>query len=479
MKKFLIADVIPMAFAVAGVVSLVYLWRGADAAVNVTERLPGGDNKPANAGGADEPVKIAGTLVKSDGVPADLPGAWPRFRGPNYDAISPERVSLSRTWPDEGPAVLWSVDVGEGYGGAAVFDGRVYLLDYDQPSQADVVRCLSLNDGKEIWRYSYPVKVKRFHGMSRTVPAVAGEHVVTMGPKGHVTCLNARTGEFRWMVNLVKEYGTTIPQWYTAQCPLIDDGKAIIAPAGLLPDGTGGVLMMAVDCATGETVWQTPNPDRWVMTHSSIVPMEFAGRRFYVYCGGSTDAGGVVGVSAEDGAVLWKTDEWKVRTNVPMPVVIGKDRIFLTAGYGQYDNGCMMLRLSESEGKIVTQPEFRYGTDVFGSMQQTPIYYDGHIYGVAMDKQLVCLDLQGQVVWTSTSANTFGYGPYAIAGGLLYALNDSGVLTLVEAGASGYVPLDQAKVLDGIESWGPMAIASGRLIVRDLTRMVCLDIAQQ
>jgi len=274
------------------------------------------------------------------------------------------------------------------------------------------------------------------------------------------------------MLNLVREYGTTIPQWYAAQCPLIDNGRAILAPAGT------DVLMMAVECATGEIVWQTPNPDGWVMTHSSIVPMEFGGERFYIYCGGSTDAGGVVGVSAKDGRVLWKTDEWKVRTNVPMPVVIGDDRIFLSAGYGQYDNGCMMLRLTESDGWIGVASEFKHPTDVFGSMQHTPIFYGGYIFGVGMDKQLVCLDLEGKVVWASTSANTFGSGPYTIAGGLIYVLNDSGLLTLVEATSSGYVQLGQAKVLDGIESWAPIAIASGRLIARDLIRMVCLDVSQ-
>jgi len=468
-----------MAFAVAGVVGLMYLWLSADAAVELKERLPGTDNRPANILGDDAAIKIAGTLVKSDGVPADLPGAWPRLRGPNGDGISPDKVSLGRQWPEGGPRVLWSVDVGEGYAGAAVLGGKVYVLDYDQANQADAVRCLSLADGKEIWRYSYPVKIKRFHGMSRTVPAVTDKHVVTLGPKGHVTCLDANTGEFLWMLNLVKEFGTVIPQWYAAQCPLIDGDKAIIAPAGLLPDGTGGILMIAVDCATGEIVWKTPNPDKWVMTHSSIVPMEFKGKRFYVYCGGSTDAGGVVGVSATDGTILWKTDEWRVRTNVPVPMVVGEDRVFLTAGYGQYDNGCTMLRLTETDGRITARMEFRRATDVFGTMQQTPIFYNGHIYGVGMDKQLICLDLEGEVVWGSTSANRFGYGPYVIADGLLYVLDDSGVLTLVEAVSSGYTPLARAKVMDGLETWGPMAVASGRLIVRDLTRMMCLDIARR
>ena len=472
MKKFSVTDIIPMLFVIVGVVAVMYLWLSADAAVDVQARLPGADNKPERSAAKDEPVKIVGTVTQLDGVPADLPGAWPGFRGPNRDAVSPEKVSLSRTWPSEGPRVLWSVDLGEGYAGAAVLGGKVYVLDYDQANQADAVRCFSLADGREIWRYSYPVKIKRFHGMSRTVPAVTDKYVVTLGPKGHVTCLDANAGQFLWMLNLVQEFGTEIPQWYAAQCPLIDDDKAIIAPAG-------DVLMMAVDCTTGEIMWQTPNPDGWVMTHSSITPMEFAGRRFYVYCGGSTDVGGVVGVSATDGTVLWKTEEWKVRTNAPSPVVVGDDRIFLTAGYGQYDNGCMMLRLTEADGGIAAQAEFRHPTDIFGSMQQTPVYYNGCIYGIAMDKQLTCLDLQGNVVWTSTSVNRFGSGPYTIADGLLYVLDDSGVLTLAEASSAGYVQLARAKVLDGIESWGPIAVAGGRLIVRDLTRMVCLDVARR
>ncbi|KKK69159.1 hypothetical protein LCGC14_2936820, partial [marine sediment metagenome] len=50
------------------------------------------------------------------------------------------------------------------------------------------------------------------------------------------------------------------------------------------------------------------NPDKWKHTESSIVPMEFGGRRFYVYCGN----GGVAGVSAEDGNILWQNTEWKM-----------------------------------------------------------------------------------------------------------------------------------------------------------------------
>jgi len=470
-ESTIIAKTIPVGFAVLGIV-LLYAWLGTDAAMELEERLPPAPadaNAPAQEGDA---VKIQGSLVPLDGVAADLPGVWPRFRGPNFDAISAEDISPATAWPAGGPKVLWSAEVGEGFAGAAIYGGRVYMLDYDREQQADVVRCLSLQDGKDIWRYSYPIKVKRWHGMSRTVPAVTDKYVVTIGPKCHVTCLDSMTGNFRWMFNLVAEFGTKVPQWYTAQCPLIEDGKAIIAPAGK------DVLMMAVDCESGEIVWKTPNPDGWVMTHSSIVPMEFNGKRFYVYCGGDHIRGGVIGVSVEDGSVLWKYDQWKVRFNVPTPVVVGQDRIFLTAGYGQNENGCMMLRLSETGGKITAESEFLHPTEVFGSIQQSPILYEGHIYGVRPDEQLVCMDLDGNVVWTSTSANKFGSGPFMIVNGLIYLMDDSGVLTMAQTGPAGYNQMAQAKVLAGHESWGPMAIASGRLIVRDTERMICLDISE-
>jgi outer membrane protein assembly factor BamB len=363
---------------------------------------------------------------------------------------------------------LWSIETGEGFAGAAIHGGCVYFMDYDRDTTEESIRCVSLDTGEDIWRYAYVNKIKRNHGMTRTVPTVTDDFIVAMGSLCRVTCLNTRTGELLWTLDLVKDYGASVPLWYTSQCPLVDDDKAIIAPGG-------SCLVMAVDCQTGTVLWKTPNPDQWDMTHNSLLPMTFAGQHFYVYCGGSTAAGGVVGVSAEDGSVLWRTDEWRLRTNVPMPVPVGADRLFLTAGYGQTQFGCAILKLTEQDGRIDVTTEFMAGTDVFGSMQQTPVLYNGHIYGVGMDNQLACLDLKGQVLWRSSSVHTFGYGAYMIADNKLYVIDDDGLLTLVKLSPDGYQPLAQAQVFEqGVECWGPMAVASGRLIVRDLTRMACL-----
>jgi len=59
------------------------------------------------------------------------------------------------------------------------------------------------------------------------------------------------------------------------------------------------------------------------MTHSSVMPMEFAGERMYVYCASM----GVVGVSAKDGRLLWETTDWKISiATVPSPTILDDGR---------------------------------------------------------------------------------------------------------------------------------------------------------
>lgn len=455
---------IPVFVALAAMLAVTHIFSSVRPP-EVEPRLPGADNAPPKSETAG-PIKVGGILEKGTAEPSDILGRWPCFRGPGRDniAVDPD-VTLFETWPDAGPETAWSIKAGEGHAGAAVLNGMAYLIDYDRDRQRDVIRCLSLENGEDIWRYSYPVSIKRNHGMSRTVPAVTDDWVVAIGPKCHVTCLDALTGEFKWMLNLPAEYGTTVPPWYAGQCPLIEDGKVIIAPAG------DQQMMIAVDCESGETLWQCANTQGWTMTHSSIMAAEFFGERMYVYCA----SGGIIGVGANDGRLLWESDAWKIRiANIPSPVVLDGQRLFLSGGYNR---GSMMMKLNDSDGGII-RPEvlFELGAETFGSDQQTPVYYKGNIYGVRPGGRLVCMDPRGNILWDSGGQNKFGLGPYIIVNDIIYVMNDTGLLSMVRAQTSGFELLGQAKVLDGHDSWGPMAYFAGKLILRDLTTIKCIEI---
>ena len=464
---------IPVLLAVAGAAALA-LWLTWDPALRLKERA----ETPSRAAALQSEAKFPGEFAAGDGKPApDLGGSWPCFRGENHDAIAADDTSLARQWGPGGPKVLWSAPMGIGYAAPAVLNGRVYVLDYDEAKQSDTLRCLSLADGKEIWRRGYQIPIDPDHGVSRTVPAVTEKHVVTFGPKCHVMCVDAVTGDFRWGIDLVKQYRSVWPKWYASQNPLIDGDRVILAPAGK------EVLILAVDCQSGKVLWKTPNKRGWKMTHSSVIPMEFKGKRMYVYCA----SGGVAAVAAEDygdvkaGDVLWERTDWQVPfANIPSPVIIGNGHVLLSGGYG---GGAMMIRLKEDGGKFTSETVWRLTkSKEFGSEQQTPVFYRGRIYGVlpkeaaSVAEQLVCLDIEGKHVWTSGPAARFGLGPYMIADGLILAMNDDGLLVIAEASPDAYKPLAKAKVLKGHETWAPMALVGGRLLVRDLKQMICLDV---
>jgi len=450
-------------------------WRSAGDNAQISRRIPLPNELMSSVsatGISAEVIHIGEQFSAFSGVqPLQSADAWPCFRGAQHDNIAPPQEKLATSWPSSGPPVLWSVDLGEGYAGPAILNGRAYLLDYDSKENADTLRCFSMDDGHEIWRRWYKVHIKRNHGISRTVPAVSDDFILTIGPRCHVMCVDTKTGAFRWGLDLERDWGTTTPMWYTGQCPLLMDNQAIIAVGGK-------VLLMGIDCATGKILWQTPNPRNWQMSHASITPMEWQGKKMYVYAA----IGGIIGVSAEkgeEGKVLWETDEWKYQVVAPTPVPLEDGRFLVTAGYGA---GSAMFRITQEAGIMKAQQEFRLEKTVFACEQHTPIYYQGYLYSIlpadagGSRKQAVCMDPSGKVMWKSGTTEQFGLGPFMIADNKLLLLEDNGKLVMIEATPKGYVKLAQAKVLDGKEAWAPMALAGGRLLVRDYGQMKCLDL---
>lgn len=462
--KHLTEIILPVCIVlIAGAAITLWLLHKPD--LEIDTREPGADDRPPVV---IQEVDLTGRLEKGTGAPSELPGSWPGFRGGNLDNISTDPVPLARTWPEAGPKVIWSIEVGEGYAAPAVASGCVYLMDYNREKQEDTLRCLSLDTGEDIWRFCYGVKIKRNHGMSRTIPRIHGKYVVAIGPKNHVICLDAATGEKKWALDLVKDWDANIPDWYAGQCPVVDNGRVLLAVGGK-------ALLMAVDIATGKPVWETPNPKEWLATHSSITPMVMGDARQYVYCANK----GVVGVDAETGKLLWETTDWKIGiATIPSPVITGEGRIFLTGGYNA---GSLSLKVSRDGDAWSAATEYKLKPSEFACRQQTPILSDGYLYGMGYKGKFMCLTPDGKIQWTSDRERFGkGYGPYLKVGNLFFIMDDQGHLTLAEATPSGFTKLASAAVFDHAhESWGPLVLVGGRLIVREMTHMTCLDVSEQ
>jgi len=398
------------------------------------------------------------------GLPAADGDDWPQFRGPGRDGISRE-TGLLRSWPADGPKVLWSLAVGQGYSAAAIHDGRVFFNDYDESEGIWLVRSVSLDKGEALWSFREPRLIRPNHGITRTVPAVDGKHVFSLDPKAVLHALDAATGEEVWRKSLVEAYQAMIPPWYNGQCPLLDGGRLIVAPGG-------SALLVALDPATGEEVWRTPNPQGWPMSHSSIVVATLDGVRQYLY----TNLFGTVGVAADDGRLLW---HFPFKFNVavaPSPVPLADGRVLITAGY---DAGGSVFRVAKAGDGWRADEVVPFPASLWSSEIQTPIFHQGHLFGVGRhDRGLFsCLDADGGVVWTSAGKAAFEMGSYLLADGMFFVLEGkTGVLRLVEATTDEYRELAQAPVLSGHDVWAPPALSDGRLVVRDMGRMICLDV---
>jgi len=200
----------------------------------------------------------------------------------------------------------------------------------------------------------------------------------------------------------------------------------------------------------------------------------------YVYCA----VGGIVGISAEGGdrgQILWESSEWYQNVIAPSPVFLDDGRIFVTAGYGA---GSMMFKLKfENNVYILETLKKLAPKDGLASEQQTPILYKGHLFCVLpkdagpLRNQFVCShpDDITQFVWTSGKTNRFGLGPFILIDDKFFILSDEGELTVIQTSTKEYKELAKAKILSGPDAWGPIAVANGKMLLRDSKKMVCIE----
>jgi outer membrane protein assembly factor BamB len=191
----------------------------------------------------------------------------------------------------------------------------------------------------------------------------------------------------------------------------------------------------------------------------------------------------VVGIAAADGALLWQIPFAVKMAACPSPVAIGDGRIFITSGY---EAGSMMIQVDKGAAGFTAKKLYDLTASQFNSEVHTPILYKNHLFAVGSKTRgrFTCLGLDGQVVWQSPVASgdaaatkTFELGGFILADGMFFVLDGrTGMLRLLEANTAQYKELASAQILAGEEVWGPPALSNGKLVIRDMNQMVCLQV---
>ena len=406
---------------------------------------------------------------------------WPQFQGPSGDGTT-EWSGPKFEDMDEEPQVAWRTAVGGGYGGAAIRDGEVFLLDR-VIGEKDVLRVFDLESGEESWSASYEAPGRLNFPGSRTVPAVLEDHVYTAGGFSHVSCFDRKTHELVWSVNMAEEYGGQAPMFGWSSAPIVHGSVVIVTPLG------EEVGLLALDRATGEKVWSTPSVG---YSHSTPTILNLLGETQVVFLSTLYQTSGrdqsapttIWGFDPETGEELWRTDTTLTRLPIPGPVQIDANRFFVTGGYR---GGSTLLRIDERDGTYVFEELFHIDR---GAQIHRPLLYEDHLYvlvnenwnesrGRRKEGGLLCLSLEGEEVWRTEDSPFFGRGNAILAGGyLLIQDGHSGVLRIVRPTPKRFQLLVEVDLF-GMEDerdhqmWAPMALSGRNLLMRSQEELIC------
>ncbi|MBI1368134.1 MAG: PQQ-binding-like beta-propeller repeat protein [Planctomycetes bacterium] len=412
-------------------------------------------------------------VIASVAVAAD----WPQFQGPDRTGVSAEK-DIASTWPQGGPPVKWTLDVGQGFGGAAISNGQVIFLDRGEDN-TDILRVLDLKSGKEQWRFAYEAKGQLSHPGSRSVPTVEGDMIYTVGGFGDVYCVDRKSHKPVWNMNLNKAYTEAPLKWGFAQSPLIYKDTLIVSPAS-----EKSPALVALDKKTGKMKWEAENYGGDYYTSPMLETVNGVQGILMLFSDKM-----LLFVEPATGKTIWKYDGYKVSWAIPAPVVMPDGHhIFITGGY---DAGSVMIDVKKNGDDYQISEQFRLPD---GSQIHRPILYKDHLYAnintnttLKRDNMknggVACIDpAAGKIVWRSGENPNFDRGNVILVDNKLIILDgQNGQIAMAVPAPDKYTEIARAKVFDlkrdrGNDIWAPMALTDGLLVVRSQSQMKCLDI---
>jgi outer membrane protein assembly factor BamB len=224
---------------------------------------------------------------------------WPQFRGLNRDGKSPE-TGLLKKWPEAGPRHVRTISgVGGGFSSPVISGGRIYITG----KVGDDLKLFCFDvSGRKIWERTHAPAFREgdaphspYPG-ARATPTINGDMIFLLGGLGRLTAYRTINGEPIWTVDVVRELGGRVPVWGYAESVLIVGDKLIFTPGG---EKTG--TFAALDKKSGRVFWQSKEVTERA-EYASPILIEHHNVRQVV----NMTRGGLLAVSPENGALLWR-----------------------------------------------------------------------------------------------------------------------------------------------------------------------------
>ena len=425
-------------------------------------------------------VWLNGLFAATMFMPAFAMGDWTSFLGPERNGRSNDQGRILN-WGDEGPQKLWRLDVGDGYAGPVIADGR--LFQFDRYGDTARLLCLAASTGKRLWEAEYPTAYRDLYGFSngpRASPLIDGDRVYTFGAEGRLRCHRAEDGALIWEVDTVKAYGVVQNFFGVGSTPVIH-GDLLITMVGGSPEDSpriqsgkvsaNGSGIVAFHKKTGKEVYRL---GQTLASYASPQIARSGGR-----------AWGLAFV--REGLLVFEPSQgkqdflfpWRARrlesVNAATPVVVN-DKVFLTESY---EKGGVFLQFSgEQAPRTIWQDPPRRNQSL-ASHWSTPVHHQGFLYGChgesAGNAELRCINLEtGEVAWRQPGLRRTSL---IYAQDHFWVLGEDGTLYQVAADPTAYREVQRAKVTTQ-PAWNTPSLADGILFVRGEKEIVALRVME-
>ena len=399
--------------------------------------------------------------------------SWPQFRGPSMQGVSDE-TNLPAVL-DAKTGVAWKTAVhGKAWSSPVVADGKIWLTTATPDGKQLSVLRLDSKSGKiefdqVLFNVANPQYCHPFNSYASPTPAIDGDRLfVTFGSPG-TACLDAKTGDKIWertdfVCNHFRGSGTSPTLWKDR--------------VFLNFDGSDFQYVVALDKATGKTIWKTDRTvdykDIDVKTNKPKADGDFRkgfstariatidGKEQLLSVGGKA----AYGYDPETGKEIWRLDFASFGNGAHTPAgtpVIGPDFIYFCTGHG----GGELLALKPGGAGVVGADRIAWRLKKNVPNRTSPLLHDGLLYLVDDGAMATCVDAKtGEEVWKERlDGKGFSASPL-LADGRVYFFSEGGAVTTIEAGRT-FKKVGQGEFPDGF--MGSPAVAEGAFFLRTKT----------
>jgi outer membrane protein assembly factor BamB len=356
--------------------------------------------------------------------------------------------------------VVWSKALNSrGLAGIAATRKHVLVADRTASDSGDLFRCLDAATGEDLWQLEYATTgtTKDYGNVPRATPLIRGDKVFTLGCLGNLHCLDLSSGKVVWAKHLARDFGARVPTWGYCSSPLAVDGNLIVNP------GAKKAAVVAIDCETGKVIWQSIGLPP---AYGSFVVGTFGGVRQIV----GYDEKSLGGWDPATGKRLWTmVPPLHGDFNVPTPIDADGKLVMAT------ENNGTRLYDFDGNGVIKTVPVASNSDLVPDS--STPVLVGDKLFGCS--GSLYCLDISKRLAarWNGEDDALAGYACAIASDRRVLVVTNHGELLLVDAEADRFTIVSRLRVFPAdSEVLSHPAIVGNRIYLRDMTRIVCVDL---